>query len=451
METMTYMNHLIRHQEITSGRATSWDQTGGNKDYWLLPPNQATVLAEIEGPGIINHIWMLNFCKKILGPATLPPDQEYWLTASTDTPAVLGVNWTADDPEFYRRVLLKITWDDQAGPSVLCPIGDFFGIFNSIPSAYESMPFNVCVNPENQLRPGGACGANCYFPMPFQKKARVEMVNESALPLGLYFHIDYELYKKPLPEDTVYFHALWNRSNPCPGWGPELPANCPEVNKLNHLTGEGNYVMLDVYGKGHYVGCNFGVVSYQGVCWCEGDDMFFIDEDENDPLPRFNGTGVEDYFNHGFGIQNDSHLYVGSLVNENMVHNMQAAYRFHIQDPIHFEKHLKISLEHGHANHLADDWCSTAYWYQTLPSAPVTVPPVEQRLPNLPIPPQQPIPQNIQHTPEQEKARADYQARSDTYMAEKARYTQMNWERTISASKGNIEAAAKLRRMTDKK
>ena len=450
--TLNMMSSLTRYSDTTTGRASSWDQTGGNKDYWLLAPHQTTTLTEIEGPGSITHIWMIGWAKKIIGPSVIPANQEYWLTASTDIMPVMGVNRVIDDPEFFRRALIKITWDNQEGPSVLCPLGDFFGIFNCMPGNYESMPFNVCVNPENINRPGGSCGMNCYFPMPFQKNAKIELINDSDSPLGLYFGIDFELYNHPLPEDTVYFHAKWNRNNPCSGWGPELPANCPEVNRQTNLYGEDNYVVLDVKGKGHFVGCNLGVISYQGICWCEGDDMIFIDEDEDDPhpLPRINGSGVEDYFNHGWGIQDDSHLYVGSIINERVVHNMQAAYRFHIQDPIHFSKHIKVTMEHGHANHLSDDWASTAYWYQTLPSEPVTVQPVEERLPNLgmgyveaPCPP-------VKLTQEQQKAFDDYAARTEDYLAEKEKCDRMNWERTEKASQGNIEAAKQLRKIADR-
>ncbi len=446
-QTVNFLNLLTHYRDVTSGRASSWDQTGGNKDYWLLEPNHTTVLTELLGPGSINHIWMTTFCKKIIGPSILPPEKEYWLTASTDVMPVIGINWQEDDPDYYRKVLIKITWDEQEGPSVLCPLGDFFGVGNGMPGNYESLPFTVSVNPENLYRYGAACAMNCYFPMPFQRKARIEIINENERAVGLYFQIDYELYKNPLPEDTVYFHAAWKRNNPCSGWAPELPANCPEINQQTNLYGGNNYVLLDVEGKGHFVGCNLSVISYQGVCWCEGDDMFFIDWDKEDPrpLPRINGSGVEDYFNHAWGIQKDSHLYCGSIVNERDVPNVQIAYRFHIQDAVHFNKRIKVTMEHGHANHLSDDWSSTAYWYQALPSEPVIIQPVEERLPNKVEYPGQEYPEGVLLTEEQKNALKDYAERKQAYMEEKGKYIRMNWERTEKQSQNNIKDAKKLR------
>ena len=134
--------------------------------------------------------------------------------------------------------------------------------------------------------------------MPFNKKAKIEIINENELPFILYFNIDYEMYAEPLPEDTAYFHAAWHRENPCDGWGPDLQVNSPEVNNVTNFKGEHNYTVLDVEGTGHYVGCNLTVKHFQGSWWGEGNDMFFIDGEE---YPSLNGTGTEDYFNPCMG------------------------------------------------------------------------------------------------------------------------------------------------------
>jgi hypothetical protein len=111
--------------------------------------------------------------------------------------------------------------------------------------------------------------------------------------------------------------------------------------------------------------------------------MIFVDDDYTWP-PRIHGTGTEDYFNHAWGMQNNAFLMNGSVIHESIVPGYQVSYRFHLTDPVRFDHRIKVTIEHGHANHLSDDWASTAYWYQTLPSPVLTVPPVEQRLPTLP-------------------------------------------------------------------
>ena len=87
----------------------------------------------------------------------------------------LGVIWDDYDPFYYRKVLIKITWDDQDTPSVLAPLGDFFCIGNSYPGNFSSLPFNVSLKPEEAGRYGAPCSVSCYFPMPFNKKAKIEM------------------------------------------------------------------------------------------------------------------------------------------------------------------------------------------------------------------------------------------------------------------------------------
>ena len=94
--------------------------------------------------------------------------------------------------------------------------------------------------------------------------------------------------------------------------------------------------------------------------------MFFIDGEE---YPSLNGTGTEDYFNHAWGMQRNAYPFFGTIVHEGDTDGFQVSYRWHITDPVRFEKHLKVTIEHGHANQLSDDWSSTAYWYQILPTA----------------------------------------------------------------------------------
>ena len=133
----------------------------------------------------------------------------------------------------------------------------------------------------------------------------------------------------------------------------------------------------------------------------EGDDMILIDDEEE---PSINGTGAEDYFNHAWGMQRNQSPYNGTIMHDGDTKGYQVSYRFHLTDPIHFKKHIQISMEHGHANHLSDDWSCTAYWYQAAPVTSVTIQPVEERIPlkrtfDIPKPAHQ-----VELTPEMQEA-----------------------------------------------
>ena len=197
------------------------------------------------------------------------------------------------------------------------------------------------------------------------------------------------------------------------GWGPNLQANSIETT-IPNLTGKDNYVALETEGRGHYVGCNIAVRHFQGSWWGEGDDMIFVDDDTWPP--SLHGTGMEDYFGHAWGMQHNSYLFNGTIVHEEDVPGFHHSYRFHMVDPIRFEKRIKVSFEHGHGNHLSDDWSSTVYWYQTLPSPQLTVPDVPERLPLRPMDRVITAPAPAL-TPLQEAAQAEAAARMERFVA----------------------------------
>ncbi|WP_445340730.1 glycoside hydrolase family 172 protein [Bifidobacterium sp. ESL0820] len=359
----------------------------------------------------------------------------------------LGVVWDDYDPFYYRKVLISITWDDQDSPSVLAPLGDFFCIGNSYPGNFSSLPFNVSLKPEEAGRFGAPCSVSCYFPMPFDRKARIDIINEGDLPFILYFNIDYEMYRDHLPDDTAYFHACWNRTARCAGWGDDLQVNAPEVNGVRNLKGENNYTLLDVKGRGHYVGCNLTVHHYQGSWWGEGNDMFFIDGEE---YPSLNGTGTEDYFNNAWGMQRNSFPFFGTIVHEADSNGVQVSYRFHITDPVRFSKSLRVSIEHGHANQLSDDWSSTAYWYQTMPDeTPLHILPVDQRIPDVPtyatrdggMP---------SLTDDMREARESYERRWKAYRPLRQEQFRLKEEKTAHESELNTQFAAEQRQAFDR-
>lgn len=439
------LSALTTRQDARSARVSSWDQRGRNQDYWTIGPGETRVLADLQGPGQITHIWMTQFCREQFGPGLLDPEDTAGTAPVLEIHNALGLNWEQPDPDYYRKVLLRITWDDQPQPAVLVPLGDFFGVGHCMPNSYSSALFTVSAKPEESLIFGGSAALNCWAPMPFNSRALVEVVNENDLPLAQYFYIDYELFRAPLPEDTVYFHARWSRTEPCEGWGPDLQTNSPETNVV-HLSDEGNFVVLETTGAGHYVGCNLSVHHRQGSWWGEGDDMIFIDDDTWPP--SLHGTGTEDYFNHAWGMQKNAFPYHGTIVHESDVPGYSVSYRQHVVDPVRFSSRIKVTIEHGHANHLSDDWAATAYWYQTLPSPEATIPPVERRLATRPTTPAAAAPVDPPETMRDEVARtrADYAVRHQEYLDKLAARTRTRGERSRAEADANTAHAAGLRR-----
>ncbi|WP_405483418.1 glycoside hydrolase family 172 protein [Streptomyces sp. NBC_00009] len=452
---MPSLDHLTQTKKARTVRVSSWDQRGRNQDYWTTPAHSTRLLADIEGPGRITHIWMTQFCRQTFGPGLIDPLEADTVAPVMEIHNALGVNWEEPDPDYYRKVLLRITWDDEEQPAVLVPLGDYFGVGHSMPNSYESALFTVSAKPEESLIFGGSAALNCWAPMPFNKRAKIEIVNENDLPLQQYFYVDYELYPEQLPADTLYFHAKWNRSNPCNGWAPDLQTNSPEVNIVDD-TGEDNYVVLDVEGTGHYVGCNLSVFHRQGSWWGEGNDMIWIDDDFREDgstvfPPSLHGTGTEDYFNHAWGMQKNAYLYHGAIIHEGDVPGYAVNYRQHVVDPVRFEERIKVSIEHGHGNHLSDDWASTAYWYQTLPSPPASILPLADRLPVRPAahPRPEPSPRHGTTAEEIVEMRAAYEVRWQRYQERLAERTRQRGERSLAESQANARHSADLRRRYD--
>lgn len=341
------MRGLILPRDSRSKRVSSYDTSGGNADRWMFEPGESKTIADISGPGLINHIWMTS---------------------------------GSDEPAWPRRVLLRFFWDDMDIPSVEVPLGDFFGVGHGELAEFECMAMNMTHHPSG----GSRSAFNCWWPMPFAERARIEVVNESEGSRPLYFYVDYEELDKPIA-DALYFHSSWRRENPCDGWAePGTTVNSETTDSVMNLSDEGNYLLLEAEGRGHYVGCNLSIHNWDGGWWGEGDDMIFIDGE--DWPPSLHGTGSEDYFSHAYGMQDVRGLYHGtSLFNREHTDwdGKWTVYRHHLPDPIVFQESVRVSIEHGHGNHRSDDYSSTAYWYQTLPHKPFEpMLPVEERLPN---------------------------------------------------------------------
>src|SRR3990172_9733677 len=281
---------------------SSYDTTGGNNDRINILEGKTSVLAKMEGPGVITRIW---------------------------------ITIDSRDPYFLRRILLRMYWDDEENPSVEVPVGDFFG------TGFEYKQYI------SQFVGMSSGGYYCYFPMPFNKSAKIEAVNETGQEVyAFYYQFDYQKLEEPLDENVAYFHSQWRR---------EIRTNTAE-----------NYTVLVAEGEGYFVGLNMSMQSYKGNLWfLEGDEMIYVDGEK---YPSIYGTGTEDYFTSGwyFNRGEFSAPYHGLIIKDDSLARI-AAYRLHIGDVIPFKKSILFTIEHGHANEEVADYSSTAYWYQKEP------------------------------------------------------------------------------------
>lgn len=314
--------HLPTLKDSRMYQVSSYDTTGGNNDRINIHAGKTAEIANIDGPGLISRIW---------------------------------ITIDSRDPHFLRRILLRMYWDGEEEPSVEVPVGDFFG------SGFQYKHHT----PEYVGMSSG--GYYSYFPMPFNKNARIEVVNETGEEIfAFYYQVNYHKLENELPENTAYFHAQWNRDI--------------------RTAYEGNYTVLEAEGEGHFVGLNFNGQPYnKSLFYLEGDEMIYVDGEKE---PSTYGTGLEDYFTSGWYFKNGEFdaPYHG-LTHMDSIGRI-TAYRHHIMDPIPFKDSIKVTLEHGHGNEQAADFSTTAYWYQKEPHRKFR--PIKKA--GLRIPLQRPVP-----------------------------------------------------------
>lgn len=288
-----------------------------------LAPGEVADLADVQGPGVIDRFYL-----------KLEPQ----------------------DPALLRSTLLRMRWDEERYDAVDCPVGDFFGNgFSRVP--YKSLPMGLTER-----------GYYSYFSMPFGSRARVSVLNES--PDRSLTAECTLVYRRTagLPSDLGYFHAKWRRE--------ETAA----VNLHGHnRSGEYNYRILDVRGQGRYIGTNLNVFNRHLTWWGEGDPMIFVDNEVWPP--SLHGTGTEEYFNDGW----DFHQYIVAtgadpatkeqnvipvsgvlipgIVSPANCYGGNAVFVFHLADSFPFRQRILVTIEHGTANNLTNDYASTAYWY----------------------------------------------------------------------------------------
>jgi hypothetical protein len=341
------LSDLGRLRDARRKRESSWDRSGGNMDNVIIPPGGTHQMADMQGPGCVRHIW---------------------------------VTLASPEIRYPRRSVLRMRWDGSETPCVEVPSGDFFGVGHGLTPEYWSLPLT--------MSPRSGRGFNSWWPMPFNERGVIDITNEGEQPLVCYFYVDWESYDEP-QADAALFHAQWRQERPTDGWGKKgeqhSNAEREEYWKRPNLEGEGNYVILEASGRGHYVGCNMNVDVFerQQFDWYgEGDDMIWIDGEL-----ALRGTGTEDYFNTAWSPTREFHTpYHGITVYSGTADwpwsGKNSFYRYHIEDPVHFRESIRVTIEHGHANDLSNDYSSTAYWYQTHPHAAFpALPAVGARLP----------------------------------------------------------------------
>lgn len=287
------------------------------------------IVAEIEGPGSIQHMWLTPTGK-------------------------------------WRNSIIRFYWDGETSPSVEAPVGDFFGMGWGQYSPLQSLA--VCVNPGSAF--------NCYWPMPFRKKCKITMENIDEKDMDLYYQVDYIL--TDVPADAAYFHAQFRRVNPLPY-------------KTVHV------LVDNIKGRGQYVGTYIAWGVHNNGWWGEGEIKFYMDGDTQ--FPTINGTGTEDYFCGSYDFDTRKKNAAGIDVLEYTEFSTPYAglhqvirgdghynvmqrfgmYRWHITDPIRFEKDLKVTIQalgwrsEGRYLPLQDDIASTVFWYQVEPHNPFPV------------------------------------------------------------------------------
>lgn len=281
----------VSFENPTGARGAGGQSHGGRKGApkKMLQAGECVVLADLAGPGTLRHFWM-----------TVPPMA----------------------PELMRAIRLEVFYDDATEPSISVPALDFFGIPLGRPHAFSSYLASV-----QEGR-----GFNAYYPMPFEKKVRVELTNEGPYSLSLYYQIDYTL-EKAGHEEPSYLHVAYRREN-------------PTVKRQD-------FVILDgLKGPGRFLGCVVGIRVLQDnvFSWYgEGEVKMFIDGD--DAFPTICGTGLEDYVGTAWGMGVHATPFQGVPFDisdpeaPRQMPDFTSFYRWHVLDPVIFNHDLKVTIQ----------------------------------------------------------------------------------------------------------
>lgn len=265
-----------------------------------LAPGQTVVLANLQGPGIVRALRAKVTC-----------DQRY----------------------FWRKLLLRGTWDGSDWPQILAPLGPLFGFDWQMPT-YKSLIAGA--DPES--------GCYFYYPMPFRRSARLELTSHLARDAQVSFEVEWAPVEA-LPDNALYFFARWRHEQK------------PSVF---------DYPFIETAGQGRFVGVTLQINHPIPGWWGEGDEKVWVDDDQ---FPQWIGTGSEDYFGDAWGIRYLSEPSFGCSMSKGA---RTCPYRWHFLDYIPFTKRLRMTIENypssvgGPANAppWEDDYSTVAYWYQ---------------------------------------------------------------------------------------
>ncbi|MFO7637628.1 MAG: glycoside hydrolase family 172 protein [Clostridia bacterium] len=281
-----------------------------------IQPGEIFELANIQGPGAIQHIWMTPTGK-------------------------------------WRDGILRIYWDGQEHPSVECPVGDFFACGWNEFAPLSSLA--VCVNPGSAF--------NCYWIMPFRKSCRMTFSNTGFDPMTLYYQISYTL--TDVPDDAGYFHAQFRRTNPLP---------FKEVYTIvDGIKGRGQYVGTYMawgvnnsgwWGEGEIKFYLDGDKEFPTICGTGTEDYFC------------GSYNFENKKTHQYQEYTTPYAGLPQVLRPDGLYRSQTRfgmYRWHVTDPVRFDEDLKVTIQAlGWKSGpkylpLQDDIASVAFWYQTLP------------------------------------------------------------------------------------
>ena len=273
--------------------------------------------------------------------------------------------------QLLRSTIIRAYWDSQKHPSIECPLGDFMGIAHAKVTSYQSAVHSV----------GENAAFNIWLPMPFTKDAKITLTNDSDIPFTLFYQIDYTINDKHAV-DIGRLHVCFRRENPT-------------------ILKQDFEILPKRTGKGRFIGAVIGIRTLHPGWWGEGEIKFYMDGDNE--FPTICGTGSEDYVGLSYGIQQTAFLYHGCNLFfksdsvfqapdlktnklQEMSHNYISMYRWHLADPIYYEKECRVTIQQIGCclYERGDDWSTATFWYEPVPSAPLpNLPSVEERTADL--------------------------------------------------------------------
>ena len=302
-----------------------------------INPGETLVLADVDGPGAIQQIWM--------------------------TP-------TGN----YRFTILRFYWDGEETPSVEVPVGDFFAsAYTNYNTFAPLVSLPVCVNPGNAF--------NCYWEMPFRKHGKITRENSGLEAMRIFDQGNYTL--TDVPADAAYFHAQFRRANPLPY--RDVHTLLDGVRGRGHYVG--TYMAWQVNNNGWW---GEGEIKF----YLDGDLPGGVvgrnvKEHGGEHYPTICGTGTEDYFCGSYNFENKGtkqyqefctpYAGVPHVVRPDGLYQANtrfSLYRWHLLDPIRFQQDFAATIQAlgwragGRYLPARDDIASTAFWYQTEPHAP---------------------------------------------------------------------------------